>query len=98
MSSPDTAAVLRRRAADLRQLAATIEQTPATTLEYAAGEDTWRGQRPDLCRSMLVANLAQLHAAVDDLRGHAWQLARRADQVEVASALAAAANTSVQVS
>jgi hypothetical protein len=69
---------LHHRAATLRALATAIERTPATTLEHAAGDDTWRGERPLLCRNVLIANLAQIHAAADDLRLHAWQLEREA--------------------
>lgn len=78
---------LHHRAATLRALAATIERTPATTLEQLAGDDTWRGPRPLLCRNILVANLAQLHAAADDLRQHAWRLERQARELEAAAAL-----------
>jgi hypothetical protein len=76
---------MRQRAAALRNLAEAIETTPAMSLEHAAGDDTWLGQRPMLCRSVLVANLAQLHHAADDLRMQAWQLERRADQLDAMS-------------
>jgi 1,2-phenylacetyl-CoA epoxidase catalytic subunit len=77
------AASLRERAAALRSLAEAIEATPAMSLEHAAGDDTWVGPRPTLCRNVLVANLAQLHHAADELRLHAWQLERHAEQLSV---------------
>lgn len=47
-------------------------------LERLAGEDTWRGPRPRLCRELLRRNLAQLHRAADDLRWHAYLLEQQA--------------------
>jgi hypothetical protein len=80
-----TSSTLHHRAATLRALADAIERTPATTLEHLAGDDTWRGERPLLCHNVLVANLAQLHAAADDLRAHAWQLERQARDLDAAA-------------
>lgn len=80
-----TSSSLHHRAATLRALAATIERTPATSLERFAGDETWRGPRPLLCRNVLVANLAQLHGAADDLRGHAWRLERQARDLDAAA-------------
>jgi len=81
-----TSSTLHHRAATLRALATAIEHTPATTLEHLAGDDTWRGERPLLCHNVLVANLAQLHSAAEDLRAHAWQLERQARELEAAAA------------
>ncbi len=81
-----TPSTLRQRAAALRALATTIEGTPAMSLEHLAGDETWRGPRPQLCQSVLIANLAQLHAAVDDLRSQAWHLEREANELERAEA------------
>lgn len=72
------AAHLRERARRLRHLARIIETTPAMHLEVLAGEDTWRGQRPRLCRDLLERNLAQLHRAADDLRWHAYLVEEQA--------------------
>jgi len=77
MSNTD-AVHLRERARRLRQLAHLIEATPAMRLEGLAGDDTWRGARPRLCRDLLERNLAQLHRAADDLRWHAYLLDQRA--------------------
>ena len=79
---------LRHRAAALRALATTIEGTPAMSLEQLSGDDTWRGDRPLLCHNVLVANLAQLHASVEDLRAHAWNLDQQAHALEISAAVA----------
>lgn len=76
--SNTNAADLRERARRLRQLACLIESTPAMRLDLLAGDDTWRGPRPRLCRDLLERNLAQLHRAADDLRWHAYLLDQRA--------------------
>ncbi len=80
------AAELRARAHRLRQLAVAIEATPAMRLERFAGDDTWRGPRPHLCRDLLRRNLAQLHQAADDLRWRAYVLEERAAACEAAAA------------
>ncbi len=49
--------------------------------------DTWRGQRPDLCRTTLAYNQQQLHAAADDLREHAWRLDQQARELEAVARL-----------
>jgi hypothetical protein len=86
MSPQSTSTALRHRAAALRSLASAIEATPAMSLERFAGDDTWRGPRPLLCHNILVANLAQLHAAADDLLSHAWRLERQARELDMAAA------------
>jgi hypothetical protein len=72
------AAHLRERARHLRHLARTIETTPAMYLEVLAGDDTWRGHRPRLCRDLLERNLAQLHRAADDLLWNAHLIEQQA--------------------
>ena len=81
-----TPSTLRQRAAALRTLATAIERTPAMSLEHLAGDDTWRGPRPLLCHNVLVANLAQVHAAIEDLRVQAWSLERQAHELEAVEA------------
>ena len=44
--------------------------------------DTWRGPRPELCRLTLSRNQHQLHAAADDLRGHAHRFEQQAGELE----------------
>jgi hypothetical protein len=73
---------LRRRAHHLRQLAEAIEASPVMRLDQHADIDTWRGARPELCRLTLAANQHQLHAAADDLRGHAYRFEQRARELE----------------
>ena len=51
-------------------------------LDRYADDDTWRGMRPALCRATLVANQQQLHAAADELRGHAECFVRRAEELD----------------
>ncbi len=85
MSPTTSSAALRHRAAALHDLASTIERTPAMTLDRFDGDDTWRGPRPLLCHHVLVANLAQLRAAVEDLRSNAARLERQASQLEAAA-------------
>ena len=57
------------------------------SLDRDAGADTWLGARPLLCHNVLLANLMQVHGAVDDLRWHAWQLERRANEIDAAARL-----------
>jgi hypothetical protein len=89
MTVPSTATsanatMLRQRAGILRDLATTIERTSAMSLDHDAGDDTWRGARPLLCHNVLLTNLLQVHGAVDDLRWSAWQLERRANEIDAA--------------
>jgi len=89
--SPNTlaadASILRHRAGVLRDLAATIERSSAMSLDRDAGTDTWLGARPLLCHNVLLTNLMQVHGAVDDLRWSAWQLERRANEIDAAARL-----------
>ncbi len=73
---------LRQRARHLRHLADAIETSPVMRLDRYGGVDTWRGPRPELCRATLARNQHQLHAAVDDLREHAWWFDRQAQELE----------------
>ena len=85
--NPTIAAIeFRRRAADLRQLASAIEQLPALRLDVHAGDDTWRGNRAALCRSVLSTNQGQLHVAADQLRWRAIEFERQADGLDAAAA------------
>lgn len=81
MSSTEATA-LRRRAHALRAVAGQVEQSPVMTLERHAGDDTWRGRRPELCRTMLIANQAQLHREVEALRWQAYLLDQLASDIE----------------
>lgn len=83
MNASTHADQLRRRAAELRTLADTIETSPVMRLGDLAGDDTWRGLRPTLCRTLLATNVHQLHQAADDLRWQAWLFEHRADELDV---------------
>jgi hypothetical protein len=62
-----------------------IESTPAMSLEVDAGDATWVGPRPALCRSLLAANQRQLHRTADDLRTTAYRFELRAEELEAAA-------------
>ena len=85
--SHNEATELRRRAHVLRTVALRVEQSPVMTLERHADDDTWRGRRPALCRSMLIANQAQLHREVEALRWQAYLLDQQALDLETQIAL-----------
>jgi len=85
MTATTMAADLRRRAHHLRELAASIEAMPAMSLDRNAGDETWHGQRPLLCRTLLARNQQQLHRAADELRSHAYRLEREADELEASA-------------
>ncbi|NQY56474.1 MAG: hypothetical protein HRT86_08325 [Ilumatobacteraceae bacterium] len=88
MSTSAHATRLRQRVDDLRRFAEQLDHTPAADVDRLAGDDTWRGRRPALCRFVLRINLAQLHAAADDLRWQALLLEQQADQLDALAALA----------
>jgi hypothetical protein len=77
---------LRQRAQHLRELANSIESLAVMGLEGHAGDDTWRGPRPMLCRSTLGSNQRQLHAAADDLRFHARRFEQHAAELDAVAA------------
>ena len=52
-------------------------------LDHHAGDDTWRGRKPSLCRAILAANLHQLHAAAEDLRWQAYLFEQQALEIEI---------------
>ena len=76
------ASVLRQRAATLRELARSIEQSLVTSLDEFGGEETWSSPRARLCEALLARNLHQLHQAVDDLRDTAFRMQARALELE----------------
>ena len=86
MEATTRANQLRRRAGHLRELATAIEHLPVMSLETYADHDTWRGPRPDLCRSTLRTNQQQLHGAADDLRWHAHRLEQQAAELDAVAA------------
>jgi len=79
---PDSSA-LRRRAADLRMLARSIERSLVMVLADAGDTATWRTDRVRLCDQMLSCNLHQLHRAADDLRESALRYCQLADELDL---------------
>lgn len=71
--------VLRQRAAHLHDLAGRIDDAVVMTLDDAPSE---------LARRLLDRNLHQLHVAADDLRDAARRFRRRADELDLAMAVA----------
>ncbi|CAN5729336.1 hypothetical protein BH18ACT2_BH18ACT2_00640 [soil metagenome] len=79
---------LRRRAVDLRRLAARIDAVRLQEVEAWAGPDTWRSAGAEQCRALLAGDGQRLVHAADELRERAWRLDRQADALD-ALALAA---------
>ena len=75
-------ALLRRRAAHLRDLARRLESSGAMGLERETGVDTWFGPRADACDATLRRAQRSARDAVDDLRGRARRLDDEADRLE----------------
>lgn len=71
--------VLRQRAAHLFEFATKIDRALVTTLDDPP---------TDLARRLLDRNLHQLHLAADDLRDAAHRFRRRADELDLAMAVA----------
>jgi hypothetical protein len=84
---PGAALELRRRATELRRLAAHVDATPLLELDQRAGPDTWIGPRADALRAQLDLDRRRLRAAADDLRSHAQHLERRAEALEAVAAV-----------
>jgi hypothetical protein len=80
--APQTAQTLRDRARRLRHLAAEIERSPVLSLDRHADAETWRGDRPYFCVSLLRTHLSRLHRDADDLRSQAFLFEQRAAELE----------------
>lgn len=76
---------LRDRAAALRRVAATIENSEAVVLYRRAGGDTWIGPTPEHCLNDLHAIRRTLLTAADGLRSEARRIDQRAQQLEAES-------------
>jgi hypothetical protein len=79
------AADYRRRATQLRTLAARLENTPSMSLHLHAGVDTWRGPRPDACVTDLAVAQRAVRDAADELQVRAFAFDRLADDLETAA-------------
>ena len=79
MSPHPFSSVLRQRSAHLHELAGRVERALVMTLDDAPS---------DLARRLLDRNLQQLHLAAEDLRDAAFRFRQRADELDLAMALA----------
>ena len=79
------AADYRRRATQLRTLAARLENTPSMSLHLHAGVDTWYGPRPDACLTELARARQAVRDAADELQVRAVAFDRLADDLETAA-------------
>ena len=86
----------RRRAAELRRLADRLDDSPVLTLHQWAGPETWTSPRVEQCRDELALDQIRIRAAAEQLRSEAWRLQRRAEDLEVAAAVAAVAAPGVR--
>ena len=82
LQHPDSSA-LRRRAADLRTFASSIERSLVTVLGDVGRVEAWTTNRAQLCERMLARNLHQIHEAADDLRDSALRFCERADELDL---------------
>lgn len=78
---------LRRRAFELRRVAAQVDAVRLDELIHWAGPDTWRSPGADACLVMLERGRQRLHLAADELRSEAWRLDRQADTAEALAAM-----------
>ena len=78
---------LRRRAVELRRVAAQIEAVGIDELIGWAGPDTWRSPAAEACRATLERDRQRLLHSADELRDAAWRLERQADTADALAAL-----------
>lgn len=78
---------LRRRAIELRRVAAQVDAVGLDEVIHWAGPDTWRGPGADACRAALERDRQRLLHAADELRSEAWRLDRQADTAEALAAM-----------
>jgi hypothetical protein len=84
-------AALRRRAHNLRGLAAQILQSPVMNLLPLADLQTWNSPRAEACRARLATQIASARRAADELQMIAQRLDQQALEIEQAAIAAAAA-------
>lgn len=87
MSTDPQADEYRRRARDLRRVAAQLDAVDLAGLEAWAGPDTWVSPAADDCRAALSRHRQRLDHSVDELGERARRLEREADGLEAAAAL-----------
>jgi hypothetical protein len=86
MSTDPTAAQYRRRALELRRLAAELEESPVLRLHDGAGTETWASPGADACRTMLADDQARLLHAAAELHEQAWWYEQQADALDAIAA------------
>ena len=91
MSADPTAAQYRRRALEMRRLAAELAESPVLRLHNDAGTETWASPGADACRTMLADDQARLLHAAAELREHAWWYEQQADALDAIAAARLAA-------
>ena len=80
------AAEYRRRATELRSLAARLEDSPVLRLHEGAGVETWASPGADACRTTLADDQVRLRNAAAELRQQAWWYEHQADALDAAAA------------
>lgn|GEM_PF-4801364 len=78
----DDPIVLRQQAAELRDLAASIDALPVLLLARALDERAWIGPSASRCRQEVQDAARRTANAADDLRFHAERLLAQAEMIE----------------
>jgi hypothetical protein len=87
VSTDPQAEEYKRRARDLRRVAAQVDAVDLAGVEAWAGPDTWVSPAADDCRAALARDHQRLGHAVNELGERARRLERDADGLEAAAAL-----------
>jgi hypothetical protein len=86
LSHDPTADEYRRRAAELRRLAAQLEQSPVLRLHGDADAETWSSPGADACRATLSEDQARLRHAADELSQQAFWYEHQAAALDAVAA------------
>lgn len=89
MPTNTTPEQLRRRAGQLRDLAARIKKVPTADLVVLAGTETWMGPSAQLCADEVRRLDTALQQDRTDLLSTAKAFERQADELQAAAALPA---------
>jgi hypothetical protein len=89
VSADPMAEEYRRRAGELRRLAAQLEESPVLRLHDGAGTETWSSPGADACRTILADDQARLLHAAAELHEQAWWYEYQADALDAIAAAAA---------
>jgi hypothetical protein len=85
--APGAPGILRARAAHLRQLSGRIAGLGLGGLALHSGDEVWRGPLAERWRDELQGARRRLDACVDELRQNAAVLDRRADELDLLTAI-----------